>query len=572
MASTRFSAKQERCIKKVKAKGFSKVSAIKICQSRIKKKDIMAGKKRKKSRNKNRRQRRKAQLKALTKDILNKKALDAEEEDQDEELVQEIVEELTGELSEDDEETKQLAKIMDNLSDEEKDEIAELVAEEFGDEITEKHMHLDSSHDFGGATSFDELEEERDAREKTSKARGVAWDAEDIIGNVIRNPLLKADEKTKKISQAAKDMEKRINSVLGETKEIEPIIDPSPKEAIGILVKSVFKKIIARKADKVVSSFMISKDLNGDLRWVGKVTNRWFDREGDILTNASHKEFIGFLDENPDMAPAFLPWHNVKAPFTHPVDSWMYKNGFMVFSGKLEEAEAKSLVQASETTKLGMSHGFFALNRENINKKNITKYRTFEVSVLPLHNAANPYTELKVIAKEANMERKEFLTNLLGEEKATKFLQDIEETEKDLDKSGVKTKDVVTTPDEDAIMEKIGKSLGMPELSKAFTAMTEEIKELREGSEMRDKVIKAMADQLNITEAEQTDQLAKMIEPKAASYAWLQRASQTKDNLVDESDPEDEKLAKGAPQLDWLSKAAGTVPLDPTKAEIAELA
>ena len=362
----------------------------------------MAGKNRKKARRKKRKERAKTLRLALQQKETPIEDLGTEEEEaQDAELVEELAEDLS-----DDSESEQLLEIIDDLSDEELEDVIDQVAEVVEGDVEEKHFVGSVGLPFSGATSFDELEEERDAREKTSKARGVAWDAEDIIGNVIRSPLLKTDEKTKKISQAARDMEERINSVLGETKEVQD--DPTPSEAVGLLVKAVLQKVgLSKKGDS--NSFIINKDLNGDLRWVGRATNRFIDKEGDILTNASHKEFAGYLDENPDMAPLVLPWHNVKAAFTHPVDSWMYKNGFMIYSGKLEEHEAKSLITASKKSRLGMSHGFFALDREKSNRKNITKYRTFEVSVLPLHNAANPYTELEVIAKEANMERKEFL-------------------------------------------------------------------------------------------------------------------------------------------------------------------
>ena len=44
----------------------------------------------------------------------------------------------------------------------------------------------------------------------------------------------------------------------------------------------------------------------------------------------------------------------------------------------------------------------------------------------------------------------------------------------------------------DAANEVIGDKFGMTELSEAFTAMTTELKELREGSAARDIVIKAM--------------------------------------------------------------------------------
>ena len=528
MAGTgRFTAKQERCIKKVKAKGHDKVSAIKICQSRIKKKDIMGAKNRKKTKNKNKRQNKKRRQAYLKELALLKEARDeelaADEDDQIEELIEDLTEELEGDEEEvteepDEEETEAIADIIENLSEEDAEKIIEGAAEALAEE---------------------EVEEKKPASEIV----------EEVAPEVVQE-----EETPEKETEESEDEEKSY----------------SPKEALGILIKSLLPKV--KPSEKYASSFVITKDKNGDDRWIGKVTNRWSDREGDILTNASHKEFVGFLDKNPYMAPSFLPWHNIKSAFTFPTDSWEYKNGHMVYSGKLTTEEAQSLKEVSKNTRLGMSHGFFALKREMLNKKNITKYRTFEVSVLPLHNAANPYTELEVIAKEANMERKEFLTDLLTPDQYKKFAQELEENENLLDNSGVKTKEVAD-PQEDAVIEQIAKALGMDELSESFKGFVEEMKVGREERKAMGIVIKAMAEKLDISEEAQEEQLAKMIEAPAGKYPWQNRATNSKENLVDEK--KDESLVKGAPKLDsanehWLGASTHTTSIKPTKQEVAE--
>ena len=58
-------------------------------------------------------------------------------------------------------------------------------------------------------------------------------------------------------------------------------------------------------------------------------------------------------------------------------------------------------------------------------------------------------------------------------------------------------------------------------------------------------------------------ELAEMISPKAApTYVWLKsRASESKENVVDETKAEDAQLKKSAPEVPWLSAVTGTTPL-----------
>jgi len=81
---------------------------------------------------------------------------------------------------------------------------------------------------------------------------------------------------------------------------------------------------------------------------------------------------------------------------------------------------------------------------------------------------------------------------------------------------------------------------------------------------MRDKVIKAMAEQLGVSQEAQEEQLAKMIEAPASRYAWQKAmASKSDENLIVEDSEEDKAFKAAGPH--WLSELTGTAPLKATK-------
>lgn len=193
---------------------------------------------------------------------------------------------------------------------------------------------------------------------------------------------------------------------------------------------------------KHLSSFFVTKGVDGQYRWFGWVTNKWEDREGEILTDAAHRDFLAFLDEHPEAAPELWSWHTVGTARKHKADWWDYINGFLMFSGPLTDAEAQPYVDGRvKKERIGMSHGFYVLDRQG---RFITKYRTFEVSELPHDVAANPFTDFRVKEEQLMFsERKRaFLVERFGEDVVAKLEQETEDREKMLEKLGVSWKEI----------------------------------------------------------------------------------------------------------------------------------
>lgn len=213
---------------------------------------------------------------------------------------------------------------------------------------------------------------------------------------------------------------------------------------ISDYVKSLFTE--PTKNDTELTGFIVEKDLTGAYRWFAWVSNKWVDREGEILTDAAHKDYIQFLDANPDKAPELWLWHTPGTAYEKQADWWDYNNGFLVFSGLLTDTEAQPYVNKTVTAEpIGVSHGFYKLAGTG---KYITKYRTFEISPLPLDRAANSHTafylmmEEKMEEKQFEPRRRQFLVERLGEDHVKRLEEATEDRAKVLTEIGADWKEL----------------------------------------------------------------------------------------------------------------------------------
>lgn len=323
---------------------------------------------------------------------------------------------------------------------------------------------------------------------------------------------------------------------------------------------------------KEQSGIIVEKDLKGDWRWIGWCSNKYMDTDGEILSKAAHEEFTAWLDEHPEMSPVFLSWHTPETIRKNAVDFWSYENGFLIVSGVLTEDEAACLLQVQKEIDLGMSHGALVLARDPHDRKIITKYRMYEVSELPLENAANPFTNFETVVKEAGMDKKKYFESLFGTEKARDYLAMTKQAEATLDEAGVESKERKTTepaPEPqaqsqaidpkmfEALIKAVGEHYGMNDLN----AYLQNAQDALERVPILEELVKTMAE-------DQDSALAEKITPGASgSFIWMSknRASQSESSKLKEDDPDDEKLEKSTPHLDptqdWLSAATGTQPV-----------
>lgn len=329
-------------------------------------------------------------------------------------------------------------------------------------------------------------------------------------------------------------------------------------------IRAAAKKFGIGSVNKSVSSVIVEKDAKGNWRAVMWPSNNFKDLDGDIISEKAHLEYVNWVNKNMDCAPAFITWHTPGTAREHQVDFVTYENGFLIMSAPLTEKEAAMLLKAQQITDLGMSHGSFVLERAPENEHIIEKYRMVEVSDLPLENAANPFTDFQILTKEVDMNKKEYLTSLLGPEWADRVMEKTEMKQEELRKNGVEEKEKsepqpVTTattptpaPDTQAIVDQVLKELDIDGLQDFLAKAQENAEKIP----VLEAAVKAM-------KQGQDETLAEMISPKAGrKFLWSKERPSTKDdNLLKDNETEDAKLKESVAQLpeDWATM--GITPL-----------
>lgn len=497
--------------------------------------------------------------------------------------------------------------------------------EEPVEELVEKSYDEPMGVMVNGPTSWEEHEAMKMAREKAEQVRHVTWTTQDLVSNILyasmtpeeKSNAIKAvgDGMGKKLKEMEKEekMEKELNFDL---LELQALIAKDARH-MSVLEKAdfwlskfkpvdvtaVFKdKTEVRQAltqsvemiekdqevpferlmnsakefgigtmEKSHSAIVIQKDKTGNYRAVMWPSNNFIDWDGDIISEVAHKEYVEWVNKNMEYAPLFMTWHKPGTMRKNRVDFVGYENGFLLMSAPLELKEAAALLKAQTLTDIGMSHGTLALERDSKDPRVVTKYRMVEVSDLPLKNAANPFTDFETLLKEADMSKdldtKAYLATILGsEEEADKFIAKAGIKQKALQDAGVESKEKQETPDVTEpvkatvdveaitaqVFERISKELDVEGLNSYLSDLQE--------SAAKVPVLESLVKELA---KDQSEKVAEMIEPPAAkTLVWQKaRASQNKENVLDETDENDKVLKKAKPELGWLSEATGTQPI-----------
>lgn len=185
---------------------------------------------------------------------------------------------------------------------------------------------------------------------------------------------------------------------------------------------------------------LLTKQADGRLRWFARYSNAWQDRDGEIATEAGHKEYIEWAYGNKTFPQLWL-WHT---PGTRIGEAdWLeFSDGFAHASGLIDQGKEAAAQQLASQKELGVSHGFVSVQ----SGKDIHRYRTFEISVLPLKRAAVWTTDFNVIGKEAEAvaftkDKREFLVGVIGEEAVKQLEAGTEKAAASLKQLGVAYKD-----------------------------------------------------------------------------------------------------------------------------------
>ena len=288
----------------------------------------------------------------------------------------------------------------------------------------------------GGATSFEEASAFEDARETSFNISDVKFKFDSIFENIMADGEKSSDEKISAVEQASKDMVSLIQNPEGNKSLAERL-----KNLIGLGKDSVERPLHGE------AFFTVTKDVNGDWRWLAIFTNHFEDREKEIFSGESHKEYEAWVDESQKF-PTLRLWHMPGADIGL-ADSITFVDGFMLATGTFYEESLDVAQKLVDMGDLGLSHGYL-YRQEDFKDGVYSRYRTFEISVLPMEFVANVYTAftMESLLKEVEMgldqKKRAFFVDLLGEDRVNALETSLPQLSKDLQQAGVAWKDLET--------------------------------------------------------------------------------------------------------------------------------
>lgn len=254
-----------------------------------------------------------------------------------------------------------------------------------------------------GVTSFAELDEMEQAQEAASELNALTWSFLALVENIIWDDTIA--DKAVAITNVASELIVRVNQTLSYAKSAS--ISAEQVKEFSETAPLALKE----------SNFAIRKGLDGKWYAYGKPTNNFLDRDGEILTEDAHKEFVGYLQTHPDQMPELWDWHDEDFKCANRACWVDYADNSLHMVWELTEEESKRYSKAAEEYDLAMSHGFYPLQRD---AKYIKQYRMVEASVLPREFCANTLTDFSVEESESKMaftpDKRKFLVAMHGEE------------------------------------------------------------------------------------------------------------------------------------------------------------
>lgn len=147
---------------------------------------------------------------------------------------------------------------------------------------------------------------------------------------------------------------------------------------------------------------------------------------GEIIASYAHENYMKFLDEHPSLAPELWSLHIPGTSRKNRAHWWDYDGAFSYCEFEVTKEEAQGIAEFCKEYTPGLSHGFYVFKYDKDNAV-IEDYYTYEISILPIEWAANPWTTFELISKELKMkltaERRAALVKLHGEGFVTQLEQ-----------------------------------------------------------------------------------------------------------------------------------------------------
>lgn len=355
------------------------------------------------------------------------------------------------------------------------------------------------------------------------------------------------------------------------------------------------------------------KDASGQWWFFGIYSNKFKDKDGEIISSEAHKEYVSWLKETgfkPMLTVYHLPrmpqgfWVKVfdryedNVPVLQKIVDTVYGkfgfaraehvnyvNGFMTVAGRVLPGKEGIAEKLADVPEMGMSHGFIVKESSaNI----FDRLRTFEMTTLRNRRAANVLTVSRVVRQEGELmnkgekgfdpEDRSVLVSVFGEDAISHMEMDTEKAEKILSEV-VEYKDALMDTEVEAAQE-----VETPASEAPADAPEAEVEAAAETPETEEKstpalTVEVLAAGLDQTFKELQAVLTEMQKELGAlrqeNEQFRKELTETRTEVKEVKQSEDEKVAAmWSPVLNWragYSASASTDNLVENKEEKKEL-
>lgn len=226
-----------------------------------------------------------------------------------------------------------------------------------------------------GVTSFAEFDQYNESLDKKRQMTKLVDAWQQMSYNIFSDHTI--EDKVGAIENLTKELSMRMRRDVAKDKW-------SLKSFLGI-----------QKQENTEIPMMIWKDASGQYKWFGVYSNSYIDKHKDILTEESHLDFVKAVESGEWDLPELLVWHIPgsrigKAEFV----AYDEETGLSYAGGYIDPSKAEFAEFLMTEKDKGMSHGMpkETVKRDTVDRRLIKRYRSLELSVLPLTEAANEIT------------------------------------------------------------------------------------------------------------------------------------------------------------------------------------
>jgi hypothetical protein len=290
---------------------------------------------------------------------------------------------------------------------EKEDEVGEVAAAEVKTKMYDEGPAMVSYIPLG-ATSFADVDEYIVAEAMGERVQELTRQFQTLAGNILYSPDI-ADKE-----QALNSLVRELDTRLGETVKAKGVIGKMKEAILSRLVgvkeggEDRIRKDLRYDSEvlRPTGGLMVWKEAD-TYRWLAIYSNKYMDQDTppEIISEAAHKEFIAAVEAKEAPYPEL--WHfHVPGTRYGQADMLAYDDaGFVIAAGTIDkghEAEAEAVMGISA---IRVSHGMWrsSVRYDPKEKGVITRYRSVEISDLPLQRAANPLTGFYAMKEGENM-------------------------------------------------------------------------------------------------------------------------------------------------------------------------